>query len=289
MKRYIKASFSESTPEWLKRRLQRKGFDSFKDKFLQKHRIALDKANYTSEPSSSKDIPIYLLKTDYSSTIYAPGVNDDETTYINDRYRKLGSIAKSKLPYMAEAVVYIDINDPANIAPQKERYQDPRYTYRYSNQGSYAGQYKKRNYNYDTKEYEEGGWSDKGMTPSNESRARDKSGYKIPSPEQRLTEYYEKYPDRIRNKIDNVYDLLIETKQMLMDADFNTGLANRYYQDNIGTAYRRFSDAIYDYRKLLTELDSSGKLDEYNIRHFGQSISSLKRQITEVQELLSES
>lgn len=287
MKKYIRASLSESTPDWLRRKLTGKGFDAFKQKFLNRYKVALDRANYTYTPTTNSDIPIYLLDVDYGNVVYSPGVNDDDTASINGRYRKLGSIAKSKLPEMASDVIFLDLNDPSNRATVKERYQDPRYTYRYSKQGKYAGQYKKQDYNYDTGEYEDAGWSEKGMTPSNESRARDKSGYKIPTPESRLTEYYQKYPNKIREKIDSVYDMLIETKQMLVDADFNTALSDRYYTDNIGSAYRQFSDAIYEYRRLLTELDETGSLNDYSIRSFGNKISDIKERIQSVQDLLN--
>ena len=178
MKRYIRASITPSAPDWLKRALTQRYGGGIKNGLL-KRGIALDKVNFTSEkPYGDTGLPIYLIATDYGTEVYAPGVNDDTTAIINGRTRKLGSIAKSKIPEMAVDVVYIDLADPASKAPRKERYRDPRYEYRSSSQGSYAGQYKRQNYNYDTHEYDEGyEWSKMGKTPSNESRARDKRSH----------------------------------------------------------------------------------------------------------------
>lgn len=287
MKRYIKASISESTPDWLKKRLTSGSFNTFKTNFL-KRGIALDKATYTSEPTSSDDIPIYLLQVDYGQTVYSPGINDDATESINGRYRKLGSIAKSKLPDMAVDVVYLNVNDPANKAPFKDRYQDPRYSYRYSRKGDYMGQYMMQDWDSEIHDHVDVGWSNSGKTASNESRARDKSGYKVPSPEERISEYYEKYPNKIREKVDSVYEMLLETKKILMDADFNRPLDDRFYTDNIADAYQKFSRAINDYRKLLSSLDENKNSRSifYSRSSFGRSVSDIKSQIQEILDIL---
>ena len=293
MKKYIKASLSESTPDWLLKKLNTR-YSTLKNKMLQKCNIALDKATYTDEKTSSECMPIYLLGVDYGTTVYIPGVNDDDSESINGRYRKLGSIAKSKLPEMAIDVVYIDLGDPNNIAPTKERYQDPRYTYRYSPDGKYAGQYKKTRYDRETHEEYPDGWSEKGMTPANESRARDKSGYKIPSPEERLANYYSKFPNKITNKVDALYQKLLDTRQLLFEADFNSPARDRW-DDTVNIdyskAYRKFADAVDDYREALRDLKNlnldDGVYNSYEISRFANTITDIAGRVDDINKILN--
>lgn len=294
MKKYIRASISESTPDWLKKKLATDRFgNNLKNKMVNKYHVALDRATYTDEKTSSDCIPIYLLNVDYGTTVYIPGVNDDQSESINGRYRKLGSIAKSKLPDMAEDIVYVDLGDSSNVAPTKERYQDPRYTYRYSGpQGKYAGQYKKTRYDHETREEYDDGWSKSGMTPANESRARDKSGYKIPSPEQRLADYYKKFPDKITSKVDSLYDKLIDTRQLLNEADFNKPRADYWDRETVdidyAKAYRRFADAVDDYRKLLTNMKDMGKFSrDYGISSYTRTIRDISTRVDEIRKILN--
>ena len=283
MKRYIKASLSPSTPDWLRRKLANKGFgNNLKSNMLRKYNIALDKATYTDTRTSSDCMPIYLLRVDYGDVVYIPSVNDDESASINGRYRKLGSIAKSKLSDMAEDIVYIDLSDSNNTYSNKERYQDPRYAYRYAPQGSYAGQYKKKHYNRDTGEYEDAGWSDAGLTPSNERRARDKSGYKVPSPEERLKSYYSKFPERITTKVDKLYANLIDVKDQLMNVDFKGDV-------DISRAYRYFSDALSDYKDLLNQLEQNKKYnqDNWSISLISNRSQDIKSRLDDVVAILN--
>lgn len=256
-----------------------------------KYHIALDKAQYSDSPTSNS-IPIYLLQTYYGNTVYCPGVNDDETTLINGRSRKLGSIAKSKLPEMAIDTVYIDLSGD-NVVPTKERYRDPRRIYRHTGpDGKYAGQYRKTKYDRETDQDLLDGWSDTGLTPSNESRARDKSGYKIPTPEEKLEQYYTEFPERITDKIDTLYDKLIKTRQMLLDSDFNSPIPDYYSEEpniDYSKAYRRFADAINDYRQLLTDMKSefNGFDRGSGIARFARTVSQISERVDEVQRILN--
>ena len=294
MKKYIRASISESTPDWLRRKLTNGRWgNTFKQALLNKYHIALDKANYTSQPTSPTSKPIYLLQVDYGTVVYMPGVNDDSTESINGRYRKLGSIAKSKLPDMAVDVVYVDPSDEANKAPDRSKYQDPRYSYRYSNKGDYAGQYKKTRYDRESGQEYPDGWSDQGMRPSNESRSRDKSGYRIPSPEERLTEFYTRFPDKLTSKVDALYNKLIDTRQMLVDTDFNTprpSWRDRDTGDNVdyGRAFRRFADAVDDYRDLLSNMKDIERFGEDygGISQFARTARDISERVDDIQKIL---
>ena len=286
MKRYIRASISESTPSWLKKSLQLRYGARLKNNMLQKYNIALDKANYTDIPTSSSDIPIYYLQTDYGKVVYMPGANDEDSASINGRYRKLGSIAKSKLPQMAEAIVYLDPTDPSNTFDKRDRYQDPRYTYRSNDHGDYAGQYRKTRYDRETNKYEDAGWSSSGFRPRDERTARDKSGYKIPSPESRLEDFYTKYPERLTDKLDDLYQELNDTKQLLFDADFNKPFGNGY-STTYSNCMSRFSDAVYNYRSLLTELKDDDRLSDYSISRYTWLISHIRHELNECKDDLA--
>lgn len=289
MKKYIRASFSESTPSWLLQDFNRKHWNNLKNRILDKYHIALDKVQYSDNPTSNS-IPIYLLQTDYGNTVYCPGANDDETILINGRQRKLGSIAKSKLPEMAIDTVYIELSGD-NVAPRKDRYRDPRRTYRYGGpDGKYAGQYRKTKYDRETDQDLPDGWSNQGLTPANESRARDKSGYKIPSPEEKLEQYYTQFPEKITSKIDALYDKLIETRQMLLDADFNSPIPDyRSDETNIdySKAYRRFADAVNDYRQLLTDMNSDSRFADRSASRFARAARQISERVDEIQKILA--
>lgn len=292
MKRLIRASLSPSMPDWLVESINNR--NSIKRDLVKKYNIALDRAQFSDHAESNSSIPIYLLKTDYRNIIYCPGVNDDDQISINGRYRKLGSIAKSKLPEMAVDVVFVDRGNPDNTFANKERYRDPRYSYRNDPRGSYAGQYREKKYVEEDGQshYEDGDWSKAGRRPANERNARDKSGYKIPDPVAKITEYYTRFPDRVTDKVDQVYDRLKEVRTKLMEADFDSPVD--YHEDNIAKAYRYFGDALHSYRQLLNRLDGDRRLKFYNnygyfdedIADFSQTIRSIKSDLNDVEELI---
>lgn len=292
MKRYIHASFDTSMPEWVRRSLTGK-FSNLRSKLIKKYGIALDRAQFLDQPTANS-LPVYHLATDYGTQVYIPGVNDDETATFNKRNRKFGSLAKSSLPTLAVETVYIDLDDPNNMVEKRERYQDPRYTYRYSDRGDYAGQYKHAPY-IGNGEYGPEEWSTAGKVPSNERRARDKSGYKVPSPEERISDYYTKFPQKVTDKVDAVYDSIMEVKQELLNSDFNKPVDDRYNDaaTNIASAYRTFSSVVSRYRNLLSLLDDNrmlrgrGMLGDYSIREFSQTISYIKDDLADIRELLA--
>ena len=289
MKRYIRASIHESAPSWLKKALA----GSFGESLVKRAQVALDKANFSKEPTGSNSLPIYLLQTDYSNSVYAPGINDGEETSINGRWRKLGSIAKSKLPQMAMDTVYVDLDDPENKFTKREKYQDPRYEYRYSDRGRYAGQYRRHNY-IGNGEYEDAGWSEHGLTPSNEVGHRDKSGYKIPKPEDMIARFYSKFPERITEKVNKVYSKLLDVQRELMSSSFNN-VGQEWGDTNIRNAYSRFGDAVSEYKQLLyivqKQRDEDGGLRNKwgrgeGYSEFSNQISRIMRDLEDVREYL---
>lgn len=247
-------------------------------------RIALDKVRFLDEdPGNDNSVAIYNIPTSYGSVVYAPGVNDSKEMSINGRWRKLGSVAKSKLPQMATDIVYIDLDNPENRYNKKDRYQDPRYTYRYNPSGRYAGQQKR-----------DGEWTAHGIIPANESRARDKSGYKVPKPEDMITRFYTRFPDRVTQKVESVYQQVKEVQSELVDADFNSP---REWSGKYRNAYARFGEAVDEYRQLLNYLDENGRIkgtgssymDDYYHSSFSEKLKQVKSDLRDVIKYLSES
>lgn len=298
MKRYIKASISGSMPDWLRKEITRGGYSKARliNNLVNRYNVSLDTANFQGErPTSNNYLTFYLLNPNdnyYSRIVYCPGINDDESTDIGGRYRKLGSIAKSKLPTMAEDVCYLDLSDPNNVhKPKYDRYQDPRYSYRHSSKGTYMGQYFDREYLGNGEYSEEGTWSKTGRIASNERRARDKSGYRIPSPEDMIARYYERFPEKITDKLNAVYDRMLKVKTKLINVNFNT--PSEYGSTDLRNAFGRFGDVASEYQKLLAQVDESGRLKstrgwrEVGPKDFSNQVSYINRNLDEVEEYIN--
>jgi len=296
MKRYVRASMSGGLPDWASRALKSSRYgDDLGNKLVKRYNIALDKVQTLDHEPDGRSLVMYLMPK-YPGNItfvYIPGVNDDAEMQINGRWRKAGSVAKSKLPEMALDVAWIDLDDPNNTFAPRNKYQDPRYSYRYNSKGDYAGQYKRTSYNYDTHEREDAGWSKSGMTPSDESRARDKSGYKVPRPEEMIQRFYTKFPERITDKIDSVYNQIKDTQSMLTEVDFNSPVR---YSSKYRNAYTRFGEAVDEYRQLLNSFGESQTSDfkRYGREDFiysglANSIRSIKSDLADVEKYLNES
>ena len=284
MKRYVKASFDSSIPDWIRKRISGKwGGSAFGRNLSQKYGVKLDQVKFLDhDPGTPTSVPVYLLQTDYGQEVYCPGVNDGDDTFINGRNRRLGSIAKSKLPDMAADIVWIETADTNSKLESKDRYRDPRYTYRYdSKKGSYAGQYRRSG---DT-------WSETGMLPANERYPRDKSGYVVPRPSERIAQYYKKFSGNITKRIDSLYERIQSVKQMLADADFNTR-PDDSYENTYSRVYTNMGDAIQDYRRLLGTLDETGNFrkneytGEYDYSRVAQLIRNINAELDEVVNFL---
>lgn len=249
MKRYIRASFDSSIPAWAKNALSK---GNVGDKFVQQYKVPLSEVQFYEEKMPNS-VPIYLLGTDYGDVVYIPKVNGDQREFFNGRHRTLDSLSKSTLNKLMKDIVWVDTS---NKLANTQGYKDPRYSYdRYDRKGkgSYAGQYYS-DYN--------GEWSKMGVRPNNEISSRDKSGYKIPKPEEQLRRYYEKFPDKITQKVDALYDRIIDVRDKVMSPEIIKSPYNRDEEMDIGNAIYRMHDAITRYRELLNMLDDAGNLKQ---------------------------
>ena len=146
MKRYIRASFDSSIPNWLRYAISR-NISDIKDCLYSKYRnrIAFNKAKVSTTPIGDNSTPIYKLTDDYGKLqVYIPGVNDNFHASINNEnlYRTptFSEIGIDTIESIAEDIVYIDLSDESNKYTPREKYQDPRYNYKYNNHGDYSGQ-----------------------------------------------------------------------------------------------------------------------------------------------------
>lgn len=289
MFRYVKASFDTSIPEWLKSKIDSRfwRYSSIPVKLRDKYGVALDKAVFEPGVGRGNSVNIYKLNNDQ---LYIPGINDDEEVRINGRYRRLGKLGKATLADSIQEVVHIDLNNPDNLVEKREPYRDPRRSYYHDKQGYYAGQF----YNDYRNE-----WSEKGRTPSNEVRARDKSGYKVPDPADMLTRYYENFPNQVTQKVDALYDRILDVKEKVLDPDIINTPHDRDEQMDVGNAIYRLRDAITEYRELLNLLDKeSGTLKGVDsdtpwwargdsFKSFSNKVRSISSQLDEAERLLT--
>ena len=277
MKLYIKASFDNWVPDWFKadkgalKALAGKGID-LKNLILSEHK----------GPSGTQYV-VYHLKEDRPygrDMVWIPGVyNDGE--YITDpadgKYKSIKYIAKKRLPIVD--TYYINI-DEFKKAP-KERYQDPRN----DEYGKYAGQYYNEPYEYYDGTVREGYWSKGGRSAGRNGRQkRDKSGYIIPDPSDRLLTFYQSKEgtDKLTAKLQNVHDDLIKLKSELFDIDFDTfgkdydgnyDYSSTSYQNMLGN----FGDATRDYKLALRSLERAAKYpEEYNAYDISSAYRDLK-------------
>lgn len=285
MKRYIRAAFDASMPSWLKSFWRgNRAADLAK-----RYKVGLDRAKILDyDPGTEKVLTIYNIKPDYGTTVYIPGINDDQEERINGRYRKLGNISKSKLPMMSQDIAYIDLTDPSNLVETRERYQDPRYIYDgYSKKGEYGGQYAYKKYIGDGKYEDEPTWTSTGKRGRRERSSRDKSGYVIPSPESQIARYYSMFPDRITAKTDAVYQELTELRDKLFSFDFSGPAKRDWGSNDYRNALSYFSSAVDSYQRILKKLSNMDITDMDEFSLYG--IKDLTRDLTDIRSDIQQS
>lgn len=278
MKRYIRASFDNYVPEWVAKSTDAKNGLNAKG-------IDLKKAVFTKEPTGrSKDFPIYLLRDGISSTqVWVPGYNDD--MYITDpsdnKYKAIKYVSKKYLPIVD--VVYV-AKEGYNKA-RRNRYVDPRYNKdRYSRHAKYQGQYYAEPSNWAKERGETGKWVD-SREPDRFRRGilRDKSGYLVPDPKERLAKFYgsEAGRSKLASRIERAYDDLIDIKKRIFDVDFAS--FGEEYSCDYSNMLSRFGDACRNYRLALKSLDRS---NPYKIRDAFAYVREVERVIKDTRELL---
>ena len=292
MKRYIRASFNTDTiPDWLRK-------DKYALKALNDKGIDLANCVFSKERKGKvgDNYTVYLVKgsDDFDCSrpfIWIPGVygednsvpfkNWDKLGWGDDGKRHYGEKDYKAVKYMAKKnLKFIDtvyIYKATNGKPyKKDRYIDPRY----DEYGNYLGQQMipgKWHWEGNERIEEPGHWSEKGAYygkwdryPS-ENEFRDKSGYKIPNPKDRLRKFYEspegmnKRIKMVRNKLDSIYSQLEDAK----DNVFNF-IVPRAERDD----YRKYRE-LYEYLdKAISYYDNTLEKLEKLERHSSQETLS---------------
>lgn len=286
MKRYIRASFTNEIPEWLKKdksalsALNRAGIDLHNATFS-KEREGKMKDNYVvylikqpvawqQRTSYKKDNP--NAKINYNEFIWIPGVyNDDHyVSFINyDRYdpymhdyktsdKAVKYFSKKDLNIVDTIYIY-DGGD--NIKSRREHYQDPRY----DKNGRYAGQQmipESWHWNGGERETVPAHWSEQGTSYSmydrnpRESNSRDKSGYVIPDPQERLRKFNETEEGQTRQaqkasrELELIFGQLVNLKDKLAkDFNANAGSLDTFGKNTKSIDY--FREALDAYKQAL--------------------------------------
>lgn len=285
--RYIRASLSPSVPNWLREFINNPHSDRY---VLHKLGVKLDTANFSDRPTGNS-LSIYLIEADDEDVLYIPGVNDDDNTFrFNGRRKAIGSLGKRELANRTKDVIYLDRDDPANFdkKPDSARYTDPRYGRGFPSshgfhRGAYGGQTK----------LNDGRWTESG-----DGFRRDKSGYAIPDPEERIKKYYERFPEKMTDKIDSLYEELMELQREIYSQDWISDINSPDYSSRSyasqGAIYS-FKRAVDDYKALLKIIDQETGEFRYNrvmnrkyaADDFATAVDAVRQRIRDVKNILN--
>jgi len=317
MKRYIKASFSSSVPSWLTK-------DKSAVAALNQAGVDLHNATFSAEKTGKvgDNIVIYRIKQpsayqqrdsykranpdaeiNYNEFIWIPGIyNDDHyVSFINyDRYdpymhdyktsdKAVKYFPKKDLNIIDTIYVY---SAGANIKSPRKRYIDPRY----DEYGNYLGQQMipgDWHWEGNEKVTEPGHWSKQGVYYGrydrypDENPFRDKSGYTIPNPKDRLKEFYEspegmnKRIKIVRKQLDSIYSQLEDAKENIFNFVLPRGEREDYRKYR--SLYEYLDSALSYYEKTLERLEklerhsSQGTLDRWDNSDIEYALNDLER------------
>ena len=297
MKQYIRATYDISIPKWLKN----KNANNKSALEYLNHRYAMSQAKFYKEPQPDS-VPIHLLYEVYRKEerrggdywyneipeyVYIPsmsyGHSDVFVEYGSGKFRSLPNVAKSKLAQHIVDTVYM-VAPMRSDANQGRDYVDPRYarnSWEANAPWEYAGQtpeYEER-WNPETHKYES---TDRVSSWETQS-GRDKSGYKIPNPEDLYAKLYARFPNVIQNRVDNVkaildeyYDKIDNAKSLIFSQyDIRKGKAISMYGRSYDTPFYHLHDAIYHYGELYKTfercINEDGSVDSRKLADFVNS------------------
>ncbi len=281
MRFYVNASFNnaDTIPDWLKkdkgalRVLNNNGYDLYNLSLKPKKTGKLE-----------DNLVIYYIHDSDSwrqqDFVWIPGLYNDTHSMRNPRngdWTDVKYIAKKNLDI--RGVLYAVKEDSRKS--EKERYIDPRYSTSdgYSNrkQPRYMGQFKKN-----------GAWSPEGARDVywDDKTTRDKSGYVIPKPEDKVAGYYSRglADDKLRSKLDNLYEDLQDLKEDIFSLDVDSYFERNDLPGYYSTGDRayleifsQFAQAVRDYKSMLKQVDSLKDLPDQNkVNAFKSILSKIK-------------
>ena len=269
MRFYVNASFNnaDTIPDWLKKDkgalnvLNKNGYDL--------HNLSL---NPKKTGKLDENLVIYYIHDSDSyrqqDFVWIPGLYNDGHSMrnpYNGDWTDIKYIAKKNLDI--RGVLYAVKAD--NRKPERERYVDPRYSvedhYGRPTSPKYMGQFKDKR---------TGSWSSKGAREISwdEKSARDKSGYRIPRPEDKIATYYGGIASgKLDKKISDIYEELQDLKEDIFSLDIDSyferndlpgyySTGDRAYQEILS----QFAQIVRSYKSMLKKVDSLKELPEQN-------------------------
>lgn len=293
MYRYIKASFDNDIPNWL--RDDKRALSALNDAG-----VDLKNATFNEERVGKvgENFTVYLINgtrygDSYRPFVWIPGVyNDDQYVTGPSEYswRAGRSLPKSMaIKYIAKKDLDIAdtvyINKSSNAKQPRDRYVDPR-NFNNNYQSGYAGQYYKEPYTNWKGEDIPGQW----LTRS----GRDKSGYEIPNPRQRLQEFYNskagvaKRYNKLKSQIDGIYSQLKTVKSRLALMTPKGDDLDQGTYSKLARAYDCFSGAIKSYNDVLDyikEYEDLGYEGSWGASQAVRDLERCQRRIDEINKL----
>jgi len=266
MKTYISAAFDNPVPRWL-----RKDKDALKA-LIRAINIDLKSAVFHHEPiGRGKSYPVYAIKNESNEDLFVwiPGIYNDDYR-VSDPYSSNYTAIKYVPKKHLNVVDAVYVSKDAATKPEKEHYQDPRYT---EGNGRYRGQIYNKN-------------NDEWTVYHNWRGGRyDKSGYQIPDPAEKLANWYSSgKASRLKERLNKVYQSLkaLQSKigAMKFEADGDD------YFDSFGGWLRNFGSTVESYRRFLRDYSNTlefGNIDSWRASTMLDSLRSLEKDVQNLQ------
>lgn len=228
----------KNLPTWLTSNLKKLDINKLNNKGIDLYNCTFEETNdlkiRDSRWTDPNLIPVFLLRDTYKNKefdkLYIWGIVDP---YINDGK----DASEHTRQWLLKNSLYKGfINISTNKKINKDKYIDPRYAnVTYSKHKKYAGQQKSA-------------YSDNYVTFSN----RDKSGYKIPNPVEKLSKLYDMHLDNYADVLDRYYNKLNILKKKIFNIDIKSDIDTRIYSRSLGS----LSSTIQNYKNLVSDIDN---------------------------------
>lgn len=267
MKTYISASFDNPVPRWLRK-------DKEALKALSKAGLDLKSSVFHHDSiGRGKSYPVYAIKNESNEDLFVwiPGIYNDEYR-VSDPYSGSYTAIKYVPKKHLNIVDIVYVSKDAALKPEREHYQDPRYT---EGNRTYRGQvYDKARSRWVTFERWRG---DK----------YDKSGYQIPDPAEKLANWYRQgKSSKLKSRVDKVYqilkDLQARISTMRLDADGPDDSLELF-----GGWMRSFGSVVDSYRRFLRRYKSpleSGEISSWEASSILEDLRRLERDVQYLQK-----
>ena len=270
----LREDYSESIPQWVLNglRLTRDrgwGASKFADKGID---MSTAKFVPAEPPRSGRDpfyhdgnkFPVYLLDFNGRTTVYAPGINDNEEVYWDGKYTKLRNLSKKTLLNHTDDFGYIEYDskkDPRTLQVDRSAAKQGANLDRRKNAQKPRNVYGDKTTKWGTKSYEDDNIiGRKWITEP----GYDKSGYKL-DPEKYVRQLNSMGLKTYAQKLRKYYTAIKKTQADLAKAISSADIDNKNYKSADGFGRNVMSDvnrasnylesAIVEYRSIQQRID----------------------------------